>query len=200
MPDSRLAIVHLDESCLGNGREGDNPGGAGGLIEVRTRSGIERRDIYISEPATTNNRMALLGATATLQELGRKSARLQVLIVSDSLYLVKGMQEWVRSWKAQGWRRKGGAIENLALWQALDLAREAHDTRFQWVRGHAADPKNEYADALSVRAAREQSASGGLVESGFLEWLAVERERTRYASYDADLAFSDLERTWRKGA
>ena len=82
-PDSRdelpLVAIYADESCLGNGREGDNPGGAGGLIEIRTGSGIERRDIYISEPATTNNRMALLGATATLQALGRESARLRVM-------------------------------------------------------------------------------------------------------------------------
>lgn len=194
MPNLRLAIVHLDESCLGNGREGSNPGGAGGLIEIRARSGVERRDIYLSEPATTNNRMALRGAIHTLEELSRKGATLRVLIVSDSLYLVKGMREWVRSWKARGWTRKGGPIGNLELWKSLDVAAARHVTDFRWVRGHAADPKNEYADHLSVRAAGEQMASGGLIESGFLQWLDAERERRRYAAYDPDLAFAELER------
>ena len=49
-----VAVLHLDESCLGNGREGDNPGGGGGLIEIRTASGVQRRDVYIHSPATTN--------------------------------------------------------------------------------------------------------------------------------------------------
>ena len=88
------AVVHLDESCLGNGRQGDNPGGGGGLVEVRSRNGrIHRRDLYIHSPATTNNRMALSGAIAVLQLLAQKGVRLEVLIVSDSQYLVRGMRE-----------------------------------------------------------------------------------------------------------
>ena len=73
-----FAVVHLDESCLGNGREGDNPGGGGALIEVRVRGVIERRDVYLSAPATTNNRMALAGATAVLDVLGGKGRRFKV--------------------------------------------------------------------------------------------------------------------------
>ena len=117
---SPIAILHLDESCLGNGREGENPGGSAGLIEARTvRGRIERRDYYISSPATTNNRMALSGAIAALQLLARKKTRMRVLMVSDSQYLVKGMREWVPAWQARGWSRKGGPIENLELWRAL---------------------------------------------------------------------------------
>nr|MBA3260660.1 hypothetical protein [Gemmatimonadales bacterium] len=124
---SRVAILHLDESCLGNGREGDNPGGGGGLIESRVPSGrIERRDFYIHAPATTNNRMALSGAIAALQLLAQKGARLRALIVSDSEYLVKGMREWVPGWASRGWRRKTGPIENLELWQALTASARLH--------------------------------------------------------------------------
>ena len=96
----RIVVVHADESCLGNGREGANPGGAGSLIEVRTPAGIVRRDLYISAPATTNNRMALNGAIATLAVLAGKGKRLRVAFVSDSEYLVKGMTEWVPAWRA----------------------------------------------------------------------------------------------------
>jgi ribonuclease HI/nucleotide-binding universal stress UspA family protein len=114
-PRLPIAVLHLDESCLGNGRDGANPGGAGGLIEVRTSSGIQRRDFYISAPDTTNNKMALCGAIAALQLLGGKGKRLRALVVSDSEYLVKGVREWAPGWKTRGWTRKGGTIENLEL-------------------------------------------------------------------------------------
>ena len=119
-----VVVVHLDESCLGNGREGSNPGGAGALVEVRARGGLERRDLFLSEPATTNNRMALAGAAAVLEALSGKDRRLDVLLVSDSEYLVKGMREWVPGWIGRNWTRKGGPIENLDLWKAMDEGRD----------------------------------------------------------------------------
>lgn len=185
-------IVHLDESCLGNGQSGDNPGGAGGLIEARTAQGIQRRDIFISEPATTNNRMALAGAIATLSALSAKGRRLPVLIVSDSEYLVKGMREWVSGWEARGWRRKGGAIENLELWQQLVRRARAHDVQWTWVRGHKGHAKNEYANDLAIKAATEQVTSDGATVSGFADWLADQRGRKKYLAYDPDETFNDL--------
>src|ERR1700704_317435 len=89
-----LAVVHADESCLGNGRDQLTPGGAGSLLEIRAGGQLTRHDVYISAPDTTNNRMALAGAIATLALLSRKGRRLLVLYVSDSEYLVKGMTEW----------------------------------------------------------------------------------------------------------
>jgi len=189
-----VAVVHLDESCLGNGREGDNPGGAGGLIELRTRGGIQRRDIYLSAPATTNNRMALAGAAETLEVLAAKGARLRVLIVSDSEYLVKGMREWAPGWERHGWVRRGGAIENLALWQRLVAAARLHETQLTWVRGHKGHAKNEYANDLAIRAAREQLDSKGAVESGFPAWLELKRKKKLYLGYDPDESFTALER------
>ncbi len=190
----RIAVVHLDESCLGNGREGDNPGGAGGLIELRTPAGIARLDCFISSPATTNNRMARSGAIAVLQLRARKEKRLRLLLVSDSEYLVKGIREWVPAWTARNWTRKGGAIENLHLWQALVQSVALHDAQFTWVRGHAGHLKNEYANDLAVRAAREQVTSDGVVESGFDAWLAAARERGRWLDADPDATFAALER------
>lgn len=189
-----IAVVHLDESCLGNGREGENPGGGGGLVEARARSGrIERRDVFIHAPGTTNNRMALGGAIATLQLLARKQRRLSVLVVSDSEYLVKGMREWVPGWRSRGWTRKAGPIENLELWKTLDASARLHDVQWTWVRGHRGHAKNEYANDLAVKAAREQITSAGLVESGFEEWLAAKRKKGLYLAYDPDAAFTELE-------
>lgn len=191
---SPFALVHLDESCLGNGREGENPGGAGALIEVRVRGVIERRDVFLSAPASTNNRMALAGATAVLDVLAGKGRRCRVTLVSDSQYLVRGITEWVPGWKARGWRRKAGTIENLELWQALVLQAGRHDTTWRWVRGHAGHPKNEYANDLAIKAARELGDSGGAVPSGFAAWLATKQARKLYVGYDPDAAFADLER------
>jgi ribonuclease HI len=196
---SRAAVVHLDESCLGNGREGENPGGAGGLIEARSGKRIQRRDFYIHSPHTTNNRMALGGAATALRLLAGKGNRLRVLMVSDSEYLVKGMREWVPGWAARRWTRKAGPIENLALWQELAEAARLHEVQWTWVRGHARHPKNEYADGLSVAAAREQKTSDGAIKSAFLEWLAVRQARGLYPGYDPDLQFERLERRMAAG-
>lgn len=189
-----IAVVHLDESCLGNGREGANPGGAGGLIEVRGRRAIQRRDFYIHSPATTNNRMALSGAIAALQLMAEKGNRMPALLVSDSEYLIKGMRDWVAAWALRGWTRKGGPIENLALWQTLVQSARLHQVQWTWVRGHRGHPKNEYANDLAVAAARQGETSAGAVASDFPRWLDAKRAKSQFVDYDADEAFAALER------
>ena len=189
-----IAVAHLDESCLGNGREGANPGGAGGLVEIRISRGIERREFFIHAPATTNNRMALAGAIALLQLLSAKGNRLRVLLVSDSEYLVRGVREWLPGWVSRGWKRKAGPIENLELWQALHASLGKHETQLVWVRGHAGHLKNEFANALAIRAAKEQVTSEGMVPATFTEWLTAERAKGRYVDEDPDATFAALER------
>ncbi|MFC1791705.1 ribonuclease H, partial [Gemmatimonadota bacterium] len=133
-----------------------------------------RRDFWISESDTTNNRMALRSAIEALRHLKRPCL---VRFVSDSQYLIKGMEEWVRAWKARGWKRKSGPPENLDLWKELDRAAALHRVRWFWVRGHAGHPRNEYVNDLAVKAAKELNSSSGLVESGFVEWLEEKREK-----------------------
>lgn len=173
MSDLPLVAVYADESCLGNGREGDNPGGAGVLLELR-RDGVAeivRRDVWVAEPATTNNRMALRSVIETFGALSRKTRQFRVVFTTDSRYIVDGMTQWVHDWARRGWRRKAGTIENLELWQQAVGAAAAHEVDWRWVRGHAGHAQNEYANYLAVRAASTQSSSGGLVESGFVPWL-----------------------------
>ena len=182
----RIVLVHADESCLGNGREGQNPGGAASLVEALHDSGITRRDLYISSPDTTNNRMALSGAITTFEVLSREAGDRRVTYVSDSQYLVKGMSEWVAGWRARGWRRKGGEIENLALWKDLVAVAAEFAISWRWVRGHAGHPKNEYVDDLAVRAATHQLDSGGFIESSVDAWLAHKQSKGQFINYDAD--------------
>lgn len=176
-----LVAVYADESCLGNGQDRDTPGGAGGLVEFQhPRTGaITRRDFWIADPSTTNNRMALRSVIEAFRGLSAKRVPLSVVFTSDSKYLIDGFQEWVFGWAARGWRRKGGPIENLALWlDAIATIREGgHECQWRWVRGHVGHPHNEYANHLATRAAANQDASGGLVASDFERWIAAHGQR-----------------------
>ena len=186
LSSDRTILIHADERCLRNGMEPPNPGGASCLIESRGTDGVVvRRDLYISAPNTTNNRMALSGAIAGLALLGRVGA-IDLTYVSDSEYLVKGITEWVPGWEARGWRRKTGEILNLALWKKLRALSDDHQITWRWVRGHADHPKNEYADWLANTAAQDQTHSTELEDSRFEDWLQGQRQRGKYREYDAD--------------
>ena len=178
---AHLVAVYADESCLGNGREGASPGGAAGVVEYRhpRTEAIVRRDYWISEPNTTNNRMALRSVTEAFRALARSRVPLRVIFTSDSLYLIQGLREWVIGWARRGWTRparggRGAPIENLQLWRdalaAIHTSGHAYD--WEWVRGHHGHAQNEYAHFLAMRAASEQTQSDGLVPSGFDAWLA----------------------------
>ena len=168
-----LVAIYADESCIGNGRDGDNPGGAGGLIEwLHPESNeVTRCDYWISEPSTTNNRMALRSVIEAFRALSRNGNSYRVVFTSDSKYIVEGMKAWLPTWKARGWKKKNGPILNLELWKEADAAVSLHESQFRWVHGHAGHPQNEYANLLATRAAAEQSNSGGLRQSEFDSWL-----------------------------
>ncbi len=173
-----LVAIYADESCMGNGRDGDNPGGAGGLIEwLHPKSNeVTRCDYWISEPATTNNRMALRSVIEAFREISRRGNSYRVLFTSDSKYIVEGMDSWVASWIQRGWKRKGGAIENLELWKEAVASASEHEVQWRWVRGHNGQPQNEYANFLATRAAAEQLNSAGLRQSEFDHWVAKQKE------------------------
>jgi ribonuclease HI len=177
-----IVHIHADESCLGNQfKDRRNPGGAAGLVEFWRDDAWVRRDYWVADADTTNNQMAIRSALEGLRFLKR---RCQVVFVSDSQYLVRGMKEWLPGWKARGWKRKGGPIENLDLWKALDREAARHDVSWAWIRGHDGHPQNEYANDLAVRAAKTQKSSRGLVASGFEAWLEAQREkRQRYMEF-----------------
>jgi ribonuclease HI len=178
-----LVAVYADESCLGNGKKGDNPGGAGGLIEYQRPDGtIVRRDFWVSEPSTTNNRMALRSAIEAFAALSAKGHRFSVLFTSDSRYLVDGMRDWVHGWARRGWRKADNKpVENVELWQQAIavIAGGGHEVQWSWVRGHVGHPQNEYANHLATQAAATQTSSAGLVASAYESWLAARRAKRK---------------------
>ena len=195
-----LVAVYAEESCLGNGREGSNPGAAGGVIELLEpdSANLSRRDYWISEPATTNNRMALRSVIEAFSELAGMQRSFRVVFTSDSKYIVEGMRSWVAGWIARGWRRKGGPIENLALWKQAVEAVAPFETQWNWVRGHNGQPQNEYANHLATRAAADQSSSGGLVSSDFDSWIAARGENAfrEMAPFPEHRTFKPSPRVW----
>jgi ribonuclease HI len=133
------AELFTDGACSGN----PGPGGWGFILRV----GGSEREGSGGETRTTNNRMELLGAIEGLKLLERPS---RVRLVSDSQYLVKGLNEWIDGWKKRGWRRKEGPVLNVELWQELDRLRLLHAIHAEWVRGHVGHAENERCDRLAV--------------------------------------------------
>jgi ribonuclease HI len=136
-------VIYTDGACKGN----PGPGGWGVLL----RSGTTEKELFGGERLTTNNRMELMAVIQALQALKRPCA---VTLNVDSLYVLKGMTEWLSGWKAKGWRTSTKQpVKNVELWQALDdlVAHGGHKIEWCWVRGHNGDPGNERADELANR-------------------------------------------------
>jgi ribonuclease HI len=107
----------------------------------------KEREIFGGEPATTNNRMELLAVIEALNALKRPS---RVVLHTDSTYVHKGITEWLRGWKARGWRTAAKEpVKNVDLWKRLDEAAQPHEIDWVWVRGHSGHNGNERADALA---------------------------------------------------
>ena len=135
-------VIHTDGACRGN----PGPGGWGALL---VWNGTER-ELSGSEPATTNNRMELTAAIMGLAALKRPT---QLTLQTDSQYVIKGITEWLPSWKARGWRTADRKpVKNQDLWQALDEANARHAVRWHWVKGHAGNDGNERVDRLANKA------------------------------------------------
>ena len=182
-----FVLVHADESCLGNDSTKPSRGGNAALIEAPAGDSVARWDFFECAPQTTNNKMAIAGAIGALEWIRRQWHSAQVRFISDSEYLVKGMNEWRKDWEARGWRRKTGALENADLWQKLAQVAASHSVvDWRWVRGHSEHVKNEYANFLAIRAADKQERSNGLTPSGFDTWLAQQRARGKYLDFDPD--------------
>jgi ribonuclease HI len=100
--------------------------------------------------------MELQAVIEGLKQLKRST---RVHVVSDSIYVLKGITSWIHKWKRSGWKRKVKShyepVKNVELWQELDALVQKHQVTFEHVRGHAGHPENERCDELAVRAYNE---------------------------------------------
>jgi ribonuclease HI len=105
------------------------------------------RELFGGEAATTNNRMELQAVIEALAALKRPC---RVILHTDSQYVMKGITEWIRGWKAKGWRTASKEpVKNVDLWKRLDELCAQHEIEWRWVRGHSGHHGNERADRLA---------------------------------------------------
>ncbi len=143
-------VIYTDGACSGN----PGPGGWGAILMF----GEKTKEICGGEPATTNNRMELMAAIQALETLTRPCT---VELHTDSQYVMKGISEWIHSWKRRGWRTADNKpVKNEDLWRRLDEARQRHDVQWRWVKGHAGHEHNERADALAGQGLAETLKAG----------------------------------------
>ena len=140
-------VLYTDGACSGN----PGPGGWAYILR-HLASNAERVDSGGQE-MTTNNQMEMLAVIRGLEALSRKTT---VKIVSDSSYVLKGIEEWMPNWKRRDWKRKEKGklvpVKNIELWQKLDTLLQEHDVELEHVRGHSGHPENERCDELAVAA------------------------------------------------
>lgn len=137
----KTVIIYTDGACRGN----PGPGGWGVLIEYGELS----KQLYGGDVSTTNNKMELTAAIMALTEIKEPC---EIILYTDSKYVLQGIEEWIHNWKKRGWRGANKKpVKNIDLWKELDELRDKHNIKWNWVKGHSGDPGNETADMLANR-------------------------------------------------
>ncbi len=150
--------IYTDGACKGN----PGLGGWGALIVYK---GVEK-ELWGGERDTTNNRMELMAAICALMALALPICALmalkrecEVVLTTDSQYVMKGITEWMPNWKKRGWKTATKEpVKNADLWKLLDEQVNRHKVTWKWVRGHIGHPGNERADQLANRGVDEVRA------------------------------------------
>jgi len=89
---------------------------------------------------------------ATIEGLKALKQPCEVLLISDSQYLLNGVSSWRLKWRENGWKAKKGKqsqVKNADLWQELDGLANQHTIQCQWVKGHSGHLDNERCDELA---------------------------------------------------
>jgi ribonuclease HI len=139
--------LYTDGGCSGN------PGPGGWAFILRHPATGKEMESSGGERETTNNRMELTAVVRGLEVLKKPS---QVKLMTDSVYVGKGLSEWMPKWKANGWRRREGTawkeVKNEDLWRRLDELVHEHKLTYIRVAGHSGHPENDRCDELAVAA------------------------------------------------
>jgi ribonuclease HI len=152
-PSKSKTVSTSEVQLFADGACSGNPGPGGWAFILKHPGSGKELEKSGGQRETTNNRMELTAVIRGLETLKRPAS---VELVTDSMYVGKGLSEWLPKWKANGWRRREGKslkeIKNEDLWRQLDELIARHKIHFTHVRGHAGHEENERCDALAVAA------------------------------------------------
>ena len=131
--------IYTDGACKGNPGEG----GWGAYLEYNN----EKVKLYGYEKDTTNNRMEITAAIEALRYIKVKS---NIILYTDSKYLMNGINTWIHDWKKNNWKTSSNkGVKNVDLWQIIDELNSNHSIKWNWVKGHSGNPGNDMADELA---------------------------------------------------
>ena len=145
-----------------------------GVLDTKSETPIEVTHVLeyaraVNNPHSTNNEGELKAALHTLEYIHTHPEVSQVVIYTDSEYIVKSFADSLDKWLVNGFRRMDGKqIVHIEDWVAIDTYRKAIRERgttlqIEWVKAHNENYGNDMADLLSVigsTAARYQFESG----------------------------------------
>ena len=136
--------IFTDGACRGN----PGPGGWGVLLRMKGDRSTEK-SLCGGAAESTNNKMELQAAIEGLKSLKEPC---EVTLFTDSKYVLQGITEWIKGWKAKGWKTASKKpVKNVEFWQQLDQEVQRHKVSWQWVKGHSGHRENEIADQLANR-------------------------------------------------
>ena len=138
----QIVQIFADGACSGN----PGPGGYGAILKY----GDKVKEISGCSPRTTNNRMEMMAVIESLKLIKKPS---DIVIITDSNYVVKGMTDWVNGWRKKGWlnsRKK--PVLNRDLWQEILKLSKPHNIEWKWIKGHNGHKENERCDELARKA------------------------------------------------
>ncbi len=131
--------IYSDGSSLGN----PGPGGWGTILEFNGHT----KELSGGELDTTNNKMELKGAIEGLKALKEPC---EVKLISDSKYVVQGINEWLKNWVKNNWKTASKKpVKNVELWKEYLAVSKQHKIKAIWVKGHAGHKQNERCDILA---------------------------------------------------
>lgn len=136
--------VYTDGGCFNNGKKGAQAG-------VGVFWGKNDPD-NVSESLSgrqTNNRAEIHAAICAVK--GAKKKGIENLVLhTDSQFLINGITSWIKKWKKNGWvLSTGNPVINKEDFEELDSAVQGINIKWVYVKGHSGDPGNEAVDLLA---------------------------------------------------
>lgn len=146
--------IWTDGSTFNNGKKDPNKPSLGGMGFVGEINGEEQFSSNSGHEDVTINQMELGAIIAALEYCVIANIK-HVMIITDSEYCSKGVNEYLANWMKRGWKTSGGApVKNQDLWKKyLTFVNKVKHQIF-WERGHSDMPFNDRADEMATDATR----------------------------------------------